>query len=160
MKLFSNPYGPNIKAAFFTNHSAITSITLAEHNQEGCCWQLETDNPNLAALIHQWMNRYCEKAETPQLPLAWPLLTPFTLKALTALPTVGFGQVISYQQLASIIGHPNAYRAAGTACGQNPFPLVIPCHRILSKNNIGGFAFGLGVKKQLLSFENSLPSAI
>ncbi len=155
MNLFHHPRGPRITATFLTSGKEISSITLAEHNQDGCCWQLESGA--LSDLINQWMNGYCEKeAVLPSLPLNLGKMPPFTKKILAALPTVRFGQVITYQQLASLAGQPKAFRAAGGACGRNPYPLVLPCHRILAGGGLGGFAFGLGVKRELLSFENHL----
>ena len=155
MNIFHHPQGPNISATFHTNHSGITSITLAEHNQPGCCWQLEIGT--MTGLINCWMTAYCEKRETPPLPLEWPPFPPFSRLVLEALSKVPFGQTLTYQQLASSAGRPKASRAAGSACGRNPFPLVIPCHRIVGSGgkSLGGFAFGLKIKRELLSFENS-----
>lgn len=155
MKLFHHAQGPRVKATFFTNKGVITSIALAEHNQDGCCWQIET-NSSASGLINQWMEGYCQKkSHLPKLPLLWPSLPPFTMQVLKTLQAVPFGETLSYQQLASNSLNPKAYRATGSACGRNPFPLVIPCHRVLAAGHkIGGFAFSLGVKKELLSFEN------
>ena len=155
MNCFHHLQGPRLKATFFTNSNAVTKITLAEHNQDGCCWQLETKCP-LSDLINRWMTGYCEKgADLPHLPLLMEGLPPFTLKVLTALQTVPFGKTLSYQELAFLAGNGKAARAAGNACNRNPFPLVIPCHRILAANQkLGGFAFGTGLKRQLLSFES------
>lgn len=157
MSLFHHPLGPRIKATFFLHGNDIQSVTLAEHNEDGCCWQLESSDDR----IHRWMIGYCERrTDLPKLPLNYASLPPFTSKVLAALATVPFGQVITYKHLASLAGNPKAVRAAGSACGRNPFPLILPCHRIVSSGGLGGFAFGMGVKRELLSFENHSISAI
>jgi len=80
----------------------------------------------------------------------------FRKKALEILSRVPYGKTISYQQLAAKAGSPNAHRAAGSACANNPLPIVIPCHRVLkSDGSLGGFGGGLLVKRQLLDIEKS-----
>lgn len=161
MKSFIHSGGPRVKVSFQTKKGKITSITLAEHNQDGCCWQLET-NCELEDLIGKWMTLYCKRSPIlPPLPLNMDNLPPFRTSVLKALQSLSFGETRTYQQLAEMAGNKEAYRAAGTACGRNPFPLVIPCHRILAaKGKIGGFAFGLDLKRELLSFENHSSSII
>ena len=64
------------------------------------------------------------------------------------------GKTVSYQELATMTGHPKSARAAGSACGRNPCPLIIPCHRVItSAGKLGGFTAGLEIKKLLLAFE-------
>ena len=65
---------------------------------------------------------------------------------------IGYGERINYGELGSKIGS-KAYRAIGNACKKNPIPLIVPCHRVVGKNNIGGFSLGLELKKKLLSME-------
>ena len=63
------------------------------------------------------------------------------------------GKTLSYGEIAKQIGHPKAIRAVGTACGKNPLPVLIPCHRIVGKNSLGGFSGGLDKKIWLLGHE-------
>ena len=64
------------------------------------------------------------------------------------------GKVISYGELARRIRNPKAMRAVGTACGANPVPVLVPCHRIIAGNGgLGGFGGGLRMKKALLQAE-------
>jgi O-6-methylguanine DNA methyltransferase len=63
------------------------------------------------------------------------------------------GQTRTYGEIAAAIGRPNAVRAVGSACGANPIPLWIPCHRVVAKNGLGGFGSGLPWKKMLLELE-------
>ncbi len=90
---------------------------------------------------------------TFDLPLA-PQGTPFQLQVWRALQDIAYGQTLSYGELAQKIGTPNASRAVGAANGQNPLPIVIPCHRVIGSNGrLTGFAGGLETKKNLLSLE-------
>jgi len=63
------------------------------------------------------------------------------------------GQTRTYGEIAAAIGKPKAVRAVGSACGANPLPLFIPCHRVVAKNGLGGFGSGLPWKKLLLRME-------
>ena len=67
---------------------------------------------------------------------------------------IGYGEIMSYGQLAEKINRPKAVRAVGSACGANPLPLIIPCHRVVAKGGLGGFGLGLAAKKILLELEN------
>ncbi len=70
---------------------------------------------------------------------------------------IPFGEVLSYAQLALKAGKPAAVRAVGGACGANPIPVLVPCHRVVAANRrIGGFSSGLKWKRLLLSREASL----
>lgn len=80
--------------------------------------------------------------------------TPFQKKVWKTLQKIPFGKVRSYRWVAKNIGKPRALRAVGQACGANPLPLVIPCHRVISNNGeIGGFSAGLRWKQKLLKLE-------
>ena len=80
----------------------------------------------------------------------------FTRNVLLTLKKIPFGQTLSYGRLAELSGHPKAYRAVGSVMNKNPFPLIIPCHRvILSNENIGEFALGKDMKEYLLQHEST-----
>lgn len=82
--------------------------------------------------------------------------TPFQKKVWSALAKIPYGKTRSYQDVARAIGHPKAFRAVGNANGNNPIPLIIPCHRVIESNGgLGGFGHGIKVKKQLLDFEKT-----
>lgn len=67
---------------------------------------------------------------------------------------IQFGQTRSYGEIAGAIGKPKAVRAVGGACGANPIPVLVPCHRVLAANKkIGGFSSGLDWKRMLLARE-------
>ncbi len=78
----------------------------------------------------------------------------FQKKVLVETAAVRRGKVITYGRLAGKIAAPNAARAVGTALGRNPFPLLIPCHRVVrSDGSLGGFGGGLPMKRKLLEME-------
>jgi methylated-DNA-[protein]-cysteine S-methyltransferase len=80
--------------------------------------------------------------------------TKFQHKVWAAIEKIPFGKARSYGEIAAQIGHPRAARAVGAACGANPLPLFVPCHRVLaSDGRLGGFSGGLDVKRKLLRFE-------
>lgn len=82
--------------------------------------------------------------------------TPFQTRVWQAIATIPSGQTLSYQQLSANIG--SVARAVGGACGRNPLPIIIPCHRVLAKNGLGGFNLSTGhemlaIKRWLLAHE-------
>ncbi len=83
--------------------------------------------------------------------------TDFQTIVWETLRDIPYGEVISYQDLAEWAGRPNAARAAGTACGANRIPILIPCHRVVGKTTLGGYGGGLQVKKALLRLERERP---
>jgi O-6-methylguanine DNA methyltransferase len=80
--------------------------------------------------------------------------TDFQKRVWRALREIGWGQTRSYGQMAEAIGKPKAVRAVGGACGANPIPVFVPCHRVLAADNsLGGFSGGLSWKRALLRRE-------
>jgi methylated-DNA-[protein]-cysteine S-methyltransferase len=80
--------------------------------------------------------------------------TPFQRDILVALRRVRYGEVVSYAELANLAGHPRAQRAAGTFCAHNRYPLVVPCHRVVSAHGLGSYgSLGLDYKRRLLALE-------
>jgi methylated-DNA-[protein]-cysteine S-methyltransferase len=80
-------------------------------------------------------------------------LTPFQREVLLEVAKLPRGHVATYAEIAGRIGRPTAYRAVGNALGINPLPVVIPCHRVVGSDGIGGFGGGLDVKRALLAGE-------
>ena len=80
--------------------------------------------------------------------------TDFQKRVWSALRTIPYGEVRTYQQVADMIDMPKAYRAVANACASNPVPLVVPCHRVVRKDDgIGGYALGIWRKEYLLKME-------
>jgi methylated-DNA-[protein]-cysteine S-methyltransferase len=88
------------------------------------------------------------------LPLDWQLSKGFRRRALRAIDRIPYGKTRSYTEIARSAGNERAVRAAGTACGSNPIPIVVPCHRVLrSGGALGGYGGGLPMKEALLRLE-------
>lgn len=80
--------------------------------------------------------------------------TGFRRAIWAALQRIPRGATCTYAELAGQVGHPRAARAAGSACGANPFPLFVPCHRaVAAGGRLGGFSAGLAWKILLLAGE-------
>lgn len=80
--------------------------------------------------------------------------SPFSQKVWNALLTIPYGKTISYKQLAVLLGDVKCIRAAASANGRNPIPIIIPCHRVIgSDGSLTGYAMGLEVKRHLLNIE-------
>ncbi len=85
----------------------------------------------------------------------WPLNltgTPFQIRVWQELRRIPFARVTTYKAIALALGT-KGYQAVGSAIGANPLPLIIPCHRVLGTTDIGGYHYGLAVKRQLLTLE-------
>lgn len=84
--------------------------------------------------------------------------TAFQHSVWKAISSVGFGQTISYAELANRAGCPGSARAAGAATGRNPIGIIVPCHRIVGSNgSLTGYAGGLDRKRALLALESGIP---
>ena len=82
------------------------------------------------------------------------LTSGYRRTVVQALQGIGYGHTVTYAGIAALTGNPGAVRAVGTACGRNPLPLVIPCHRVLrSDGTTGGYRGGPAAKKILLDLE-------
>lgn len=92
------------------------------------------------------------------MPLDFALIKPgFTRRVLEQTARIPFGQTVSYKGIAGLAGNERAFRAAGTALGSNPLPIVVPCHRVLhSGGGLGGYTGGLEIKRRLLALEGVL----
>jgi methylated-DNA-[protein]-cysteine S-methyltransferase len=91
------------------------------------------------------------------LPLDWRLSHDFRRRVLRAINRIPYGQTRSYTQVAASAGNERAVRAAGSACGSNPIPIVVPCHRVLRTGGaLGGYGGGLPMKRSLLELEGAV----
>ncbi len=79
--------------------------------------------------------------------------TEFQCQVWAELSRIPYGQTISYGELARRIGRPGAFRAVGQANGRNPIPIIVPCHRVVAADGLGGYGGGLPVKRALLAVE-------
>ncbi|HEY5646606.1 MAG TPA: methylated-DNA--[protein]-cysteine S-methyltransferase [Pseudomonadales bacterium] len=104
--------------------------------------------------VKQQLSEYFEgRRRAFDLALA-PDATPFQARVLEALRAIPYGETRSYKDVAVAVGNPKAVRAVGGANGNNPIPIVIPCHRVIgSDGGLTGFGGGLDTKRFLLDLE-------
>ncbi len=83
-------------------------------------------------------------------------VSDFTKLVLQKTKKIPYGRTLSYKQLASALGRPNASRAVGNSLGKNPVPIIIPCHRVIKTDGSpGGYSSGAAMKKKLLGIEKN-----
>ncbi len=86
--------------------------------------------------------------------------TAFQTAVYKQVAKIGYGETLSYSDIANAIDNPKAVRAVGAANGANPIPLIIPCHRVIARGGaLQGYAGGLDLKARLLAMESALPDA-
>jgi O-6-methylguanine DNA methyltransferase len=112
------------------------------------------DEPDASASSELWAA--LRHGDAADLPVDLRGLTSFQTDVLSVTRTIPRGEVRSYAAVAASVGRPRAVRAVGTALGNNPVPLVIPCHRVVrSDGTTGDYAFGAEVKAALLQAERA-----
>ncbi|MGE5497880.1 MAG: methylated-DNA--[protein]-cysteine S-methyltransferase [Syntrophothermus sp.] len=115
-----------------------------------------SDHPVLKEAIRQLDEYFKGKRENFELKLK-PEGTEFQKRVWNELLKIPFGKTISYLELAERLGDKKVIRAAGTANGKNPIPVIIPCHRVIgSSGKLVGYSGGLDIKEWLLRHEGSL----
>jgi methylated-DNA-[protein]-cysteine S-methyltransferase len=97
---------------------------------------------------------FAGRRQTLDLPLDLSGRTEFQRRVLEACQGIGYGETVSYGELALRAGHPGAARAVGQVMATNRLALVVPCHRVVaSGGGLGGYGLGLGMKQALLAME-------
>lgn len=154
----------NIGVSIVVDDNTIQSITIAStpigDNFDSATSGIYQQFRNyLDATPHQFVGsetyRKQNKLVRDGINLNLSLLTDFQKIVFSELSKIPYGKTISYQELASRVKDKNYARAVAMALSKNPFPIAIPCHRVVGKNSIGGFSGGGGVetKKILLEME-------
>lgn len=111
----------------------------------------------LVDATHQLTTYFDGKRTAFDLPIDWSRVDGFRARVLKTLyESVRFGSVISYGDLAARAGDPHAAQEVGEAMATNPFPIVVPCHRVVASDGLGGFGGGLDMKRWLLAHEGVL----
>lgn len=114
------------------------------------------DDKNLLNVVETVKDYFEGREFNPRLPLDIHR-TAFQWKVLQAIQEIPPGKTKTYSELAESIGKPKAVRAVASACGRNPVAILIPCHRVLRKNGeMGGYRWGIPLKRGLLQHENAL----
>jgi len=138
---FDSPFGT---VSYDWNGKVCRHIWLQRHGET----QAEQDDP-VSLWLQCWFN-----GQAAPLPPLTPPTTAFQAKMRPALLAIPAGETRTYGEIAGQLS--TSARAMGQALGANPLPLLIPCHRVVAADGIGGFACGLSWKKKLLQFEGSL----
>ena len=155
--IFDSPFGP---AVVMGTDKGICGLGLiSEMGQEAAIADLTRRWPQAsfvrdARALDPWVQTaFGAQGGAAKAPL-YLIGAPFQIKVWEALLAVPSGQVTTYSDIADVIGHPKAVRAVGTAVGRNPVSWLIPCHRALRKSGaLGGYHWGLPVKRAMLAFE-------
>jgi len=127
---------------------------------------LGKDVPEQVRRWHQTATRALIRALVAKEPGPLPPLdvsagTEFQQRVWRELGRIPLGGTRSYGEVARAIGGPKSLRAVGQACGANPIPVLVPCHRVLAANHrLGGFSGGLDWKTRLLGREGSWPAEL
>jgi len=88
-------------------------------------------------------------------------MTPFAKKVYRVVLSIPLGQTRTYKWVAQKAGRKGAYRAVGTILKNNPFPVIIPCHRVIKSSNIlGGYVFGKESKSEILDLERRIKECL
>jgi methylated-DNA-[protein]-cysteine S-methyltransferase len=157
-----SPFGPLLLA---TTPRGLVKVSLPDYDPEETLQDLAQrisprvlEAPAQLDEARRQLDRYFEgRLREFDLPLDWRLSKGFRRRALRAIDRIPYGKTRSYTQIAASAGNERAVRAAGTACGANPIPIVVPCHRVLrSGGALGGYGGGLPMKKALLEMEGVL----
>jgi O-6-methylguanine DNA methyltransferase len=144
--------GPAIAVTLEFEHQKLRRSTLAFADRFECQVLGEADPRQLEQCL-AYLKAYSQKRPLHiDLPLEG--LPCFRTKVLSCLSQVPFGTLLTYGELAILAGSPKAARAVGSACHYNPWPLFIPCHRVIAAGGKpGGFAYHPTMKLALLDFE-------
>jgi methylated-DNA-[protein]-cysteine S-methyltransferase len=154
-----SPFGPLLLAA---TPRGLVKLSLPGHDPEEALEDLAArisprvlETPARLDEARRELDLYFEGKLTEfDLPLDWQLSRDFRRRALRAIDRIPYGKTRSYTEIARSAGNERAVRAAGTACGANPIPIVVPCHRVLRTSGaLGGYGGGLPMKEALLELE-------
>lgn len=145
----------------YTYNTQIGNITIIE--KDGYIANLYINYNNIKTiqketkLISQTANEIKEYLDGNKKSFSIPIKaegTDFQNKVWQALLKIPYGETRSYKDIAININNSKACRAVGTAIKNNPIPIIIPCHRVIKSNkDIGNYAYGIDIKKELLNLE-------
>jgi methylated-DNA-[protein]-cysteine S-methyltransferase len=137
------PFGP--AWASVNDTGELTAFGFGEPKKNG-----PGENPEVARQLGEY---FAGSRQVFDLPLA-PGGSSFQQHVWVELRRIGYGETITYAELAKRVGHPGAARAVGRANATNPIALVIPCHRVIGSNGkLTGYAYGTELKQRLLNWE-------
>ncbi|MCL4451007.1 MAG: methylated-DNA--[protein]-cysteine S-methyltransferase [Candidatus Thermoplasmatota archaeon] len=166
-------HGKGIRIRYMISESRLGFILVAETDR-GICSVSMADSPD--QLVRQLSSEFAEATliESDQVRASMNAIlrclegkklnlpvdvhgTEFQRRVWAAISRIPYGETKSYNGIAEEIGMPKAYRAVANACGANPVPLIVPCHRVIRKDgSLGGYGMGIERKKYLLEMEKTV----
>jgi methylated-DNA-[protein]-cysteine S-methyltransferase len=110
-----------------------------------------------AAAVSRWLGQWCRDGRAA-FPGRWrmPGGSPFFRRVYAEVARIPAGRVRQYGEVAARCGSPSASRAVGNAMARNPLPLIVPCHRVVATQGLGGFGGGLPMKQRMLEAEGAV----
>jgi len=152
-KYLQTMMSPQGKLMITASDKGITSIVFARQTEEAL--RAKHANELTQAACAQLTAYFSKQLTRFSLPLD-AQGTHFQQTVWAALASIEYGNTKSYQDIANAIGNPKAVRAVGLANGKNPIAIVVPCHRVIGKNNrLIGYAGGVDKKQYLLKLEGA-----
>ena len=116
------------------------------------------EQPSRSSKLAEGLIKYVTDGSTcPEVELDLSGFDDFRRAVISVVMNIPRGRTMTYGEVAALAGHPGASRAVGNVMAKNPFVILVPCHRVVAKQGLGGFAWGLDAKERLLEFEASNP---
>ena len=144
---YSSPLGTIV---IESDGECLTGLRFADQLNSG-----ETNGKSIPIIkeVRQWLDDYFAGKQPRNVPRLNPQGTPFQKKVWTALFTIDYGKTKTYGDIAKMVDCRSS-QAVGQAISRNPIALIIPCHRVIcADGSVGGYAYGIERKKQLLQME-------
>lgn len=152
---YSSPLGPIV---IESDGKAITRLRFSSEKASTVPIEAPKEavrTPPIIAETIQWLDDYFAGKRPCNVPRLNPQGTAFQKRVWKALLTIPYGKTVSYGELARMVGCKSA-QAVGQAVGVNPIALIIPCHRVIAAHGkIGGYEYGIEIKKKLLELEGN-----
>jgi len=157
-----SPYGQLLVAA---TGRGVVKLSLPNYTADHALEQIAAgvsprilESPKRLDPVRRELDSYFEgKLERFSAKVDWTLAHGFADRVLHVVAGIPYGQTLSYGEVAGEAGNPRAFRAAGTACGVNPVPLIVPCHRVVQAGGKpGNYGGGPEMKLALLEMEGAL----
>ena len=147
---YSSPLGTIV---IESDGECLTGLRFADQPDNG---ETNGESVLIIAEVLKWLDDYFAGKQPRKVPRLNPQGTPFQKKVWTALFTIDYGQTKTYGEIAKMVNCRSA-QAVGQAISRNPIALIIPCHRVIcADGSLGGYAYGIERKKQLLQMESTM----
>ncbi|MFL6127020.1 methylated-DNA--[protein]-cysteine S-methyltransferase [Actinophytocola sp.] len=156
----------DVLAAVTDDGLVATAFTDSPHIRAAIAARLglpEAESPAMGGVLAQLRQYFAGARRQFEVTVDWRLMSTAQRRVLgTLYKTVPYGRVVTYGELAARSGSGIPPRGIGSIMGSNPIPIVVPCHRVVAGDGLGGFSGGTGVesKRRLLTLEGYLPPTL